>query len=201
MLAAFQWRLAAHLLLFALLPSLRRVPEVLDAIVGPRVNGTHTCRSAKEQSSERPATHLPGRSLAISAHLFPFSLCACVMISSSSGLHGPFLMDGSRWFSHRVRHCLPVRVMGPSFLLLRCSDITLLVTAARRRVCRQRISNGLDWTRAVLGERLPQSMCGIWDPQNGCHRVQASPKIMPAGLGKPPQRQERCQRSRRRRPC
>lgn len=39
---------------------------------------------------------LPGRSLAISDHLLPTSLCASIMIISSSGSHVSLLIDGFR---------------------------------------------------------------------------------------------------------
>lgn len=42
------------------------------------------------------------------------------MTFSSSGVHGVFLMLGSRWFSHLVRHCLPVRLTS-GHCRFRCS--------------------------------------------------------------------------------
>ncbi len=50
---------------------------------------------------------LPGRRLAISAHLFPFNRCSSIIISSSSWLHGFLLMSGLRWLYQRSLHCLP----------------------------------------------------------------------------------------------
>ena len=55
-------------------------------------------------------THvLPGKSLAMSHHRFPFSRWASNMMRSSSGLHFSFLILGSRWLNQRSRHCLPIR--------------------------------------------------------------------------------------------
>ena len=51
----------------------------------------------------------PTRRLAMAAHLFPSSLCASMMIWSSSSVHGSFDIDGSRWLCHRSRHCFPTR--------------------------------------------------------------------------------------------
>ena len=62
----------------------------------------------------------PGRCLAISAHLFPCSLCARCRVSSSSSVHGSFLIDGSSWLCQRSRHCLPLR---PG----RCLPMTVVV--------------------------------------------------------------------------
>jgi hypothetical protein len=42
----------------------------------------------------------PGRSLAISAHLGPVVWIADRMARSSSSVHGPFWMLGSRWLCH-----------------------------------------------------------------------------------------------------
>ena len=54
----------------------------------------------------------PGSNFAISAHRFPIRACSLLIISSSSTLQGLFLMEGSRWFNHLVRHCFPLRA-GP----------------------------------------------------------------------------------------
>ncbi len=51
----------------------------------------------------------PGRSLAISVHLFPYISCAWTIPRSSSSVHGPLLMCGSSWFLYLSRHCLPLR--------------------------------------------------------------------------------------------
>ena len=44
---------------------------------------------------------LPGRSLAISDHLFPKTSCASKTTLSSTWLHSPFLIVGSRWLNQR----------------------------------------------------------------------------------------------------
>ena len=54
----------------------------------------------------------PGRRFAISLHLLPSALCASTMICSSSAVHGPLLIVGSRWLCQRSRHCLPVGGRG-----------------------------------------------------------------------------------------
>lgn len=51
--------------------------------------------------------YLPGRNLAISAHLFPYFLWASKMIFSSVLVHGSLLILGSRWLCHLSLHCLP----------------------------------------------------------------------------------------------
>ena len=45
----------------------------------------------------------------MSAHRFPSCLCARMRIVSSSFVHAPRLMVGSRWLIHRSRHCFPRR--------------------------------------------------------------------------------------------
>ena len=43
---------------------------------------------------------LPGRYGAILAHLLPWTVCCSAKVMSSSRLHSPFLMVGSRWLCH-----------------------------------------------------------------------------------------------------
>ena len=72
---------------------------------------------------------LPGRNLAISAHLLPKSLWAFIMISSSLSVHFPLLMSGFKWLCHLSLHCLPIlpgkwlemtlQFLGPYFLTIR----------------------------------------------------------------------------------
>jgi len=50
---------------------------------------------------------LPGSILVISAHLFPWAVCAKNKIHYSQGIHSTFKMLGFRWLCHRSRHCLP----------------------------------------------------------------------------------------------
>lgn len=52
---------------------------------------------------------LPGRLLAISAHLLPSRMCSRHSVSSSSVVQGPLLILGSRWLCHLSRHCFPTR--------------------------------------------------------------------------------------------
>lgn len=50
-------------------------------------------------------TYRPGRSLAMVAHALPYCSRAWASTRSSSSVHSPLLMLGSRWFSQRSRHC------------------------------------------------------------------------------------------------
>ena len=49
------------------------------------------------------------RSSSGGAYLVPSFACSLRIVSSSSGVHAPFLRDGSRLLHQRSRHCLPVR--------------------------------------------------------------------------------------------
>jgi len=49
------------------------------------------------------------RSASGGAYLVPSFECSLRIVSSSSGVHAPFLSDGSRLLHQRSRHCLPVR--------------------------------------------------------------------------------------------
>jgi len=42
----------------------------------------------------------PGRWGAILAHLLPYVSCCSARMRSSSALHSPFFMEGSRWLCH-----------------------------------------------------------------------------------------------------
>mmetsp|Transcript_48818 Transcript_48818/g.99310 ORF Transcript_48818/g.99310 Transcript_48818/m.99310 type:complete len:235 (+) Transcript_48818:1007-1711(+) len=52
---------------------------------------------------------LPGSRFAISLHRFPSCCWAVISTRSSSEDHGPLLTVGSKWFTHRSRHCLALR--------------------------------------------------------------------------------------------
>ena len=52
----------------------------------------------------------PGNNFAISTQALPSRPCAAMSVSSSSALHGPFRIAGSRWQIHRSRHCFPDRL-------------------------------------------------------------------------------------------
>ena len=52
------------------------------------------------ESFMESVTYLPGNSLAISAHLFPYLLWASNINFSSLGLMGSFLISGSKWLCH-----------------------------------------------------------------------------------------------------
>mmetsp|Transcript_44213 Transcript_44213/g.122548 ORF Transcript_44213/g.122548 Transcript_44213/m.122548 type:complete len:471 (+) Transcript_44213:122-1534(+) len=52
----------------------------------------------------------PGSIFAISAQRLPRAWCASRSLRSSSTVHSPLLIIGSRWLCHRSRHCLPVRL-------------------------------------------------------------------------------------------
>ena len=51
---------------------------------------------------------LPGRYLAISAHLLPNFTWAWIISSSSSSVHFSFFISGFRWLCHLSRHCFPI---------------------------------------------------------------------------------------------
>ena len=63
----------------------------------------------------------PGKSFAISLHRFPNTSCASNTTWSSTSVHSPFLIAGSRWLNHRSRHCFPIRPCS-------CAAITLHLT-------------------------------------------------------------------------
>lgn len=42
------------------------------------------------------------------AHLFPSSLCIVMSVRSSSAVHSPFTIWGSKWWHQRSRHCFDV---------------------------------------------------------------------------------------------
>merc|ERR1711998_427989 len=52
---------------------------------------------------------LPGKSLAMYDHWFPYFVWASRMMRSSSAVHGVFRMSGLRWLCHLSRHCFPMR--------------------------------------------------------------------------------------------
>lgn len=49
----------------------------------------------------------PGSILVISAHLFPWAVCARKRIHSSWGIHSTFKIHGFKWLCHRSLHCFP----------------------------------------------------------------------------------------------
>mmetsp|Transcript_8757 Transcript_8757/g.27184 ORF Transcript_8757/g.27184 Transcript_8757/m.27184 type:complete len:439 (-) Transcript_8757:648-1964(-) len=51
----------------------------------------------------------PGRSFAISAHLFPIRAWPATRVRSSSASHSSRRISGLRWLCQRSRHCLPTR--------------------------------------------------------------------------------------------
>ena len=53
--------------------------------------------------------YLPVICLAMSFHLFPYSLCVSKSIASSSIVQFFLLTVGIKWLYHLSRHCLPVR--------------------------------------------------------------------------------------------
>eukprot|EP00983_Pelagomonas_calceolata_P060859 1146558-Pelagomonas_calceolata.AAC.2 len=75
----------------------------------------HRCMRGEETSHQGAFSHLgmaqhsmlvpylPGRFLAIVAHLFPWILCSAIMLLSSSAVNGPFLTFGFSWFNHLVQ--------------------------------------------------------------------------------------------------
>ena len=51
----------------------------------------------------------PGRKVAMTAHLLPYSSCFWIRMRSSSGVKGPLRSSGARWLCQRSLHCLPTR--------------------------------------------------------------------------------------------
>lgn len=80
----------------------------------------------------------PAKYLEISAHLLPWHECSKNKIHSSSWLHYPLLIVGSRWLNHLSRHCLPclsgtylailVQFLGPN------SSTSLLISSSSASV-------------------------------------------------------------------
>ncbi len=68
-----------------------------------------TSRKKRRFVRRNRTTYLPGRSLAIMAHLFPRRACASTMIRSSSAVHCSLRTAGLSWLCQRSRHCLPIR--------------------------------------------------------------------------------------------
>ena len=52
----------------------------------------------------------PGRCLLILAHALPSRPCSSSSVSSSVAVQAALTIAGSRWLSHRSRHCLPMRL-------------------------------------------------------------------------------------------
>mmetsp|Transcript_31164 Transcript_31164/g.72864 ORF Transcript_31164/g.72864 Transcript_31164/m.72864 type:complete len:350 (-) Transcript_31164:914-1963(-) len=100
--ASSSWSLPASLSLLAA----RAATSFLSCSTCPRA----TClRSVEFQWFLMALSVRPGRSLAISAHLFWRVECASMSRRSSSDDHRSFLTLGSSWLCHRSRICLPVR--------------------------------------------------------------------------------------------
>mmetsp|Transcript_21526 Transcript_21526/g.3510 ORF Transcript_21526/g.3510 Transcript_21526/m.3510 type:complete len:102 (-) Transcript_21526:132-437(-) len=63
---------------------------------------------------------LPGTLLAISAHLFPSSLWAFIIIISSSRVQAPLFMLGFKWLCQRSLHCFPILPGKLLAIILQC---------------------------------------------------------------------------------
>ena len=79
--------------------------------------GTRATASSQTRDGAREGRGVGGRvgfgrwdrSSSGGAYLVPSFACSLRIVSSSSGVHAPFLRDGSRLLHQRSRHCLPVR--------------------------------------------------------------------------------------------
>lgn len=60
----------------------------------------------------------PGRAFVILAHWLPIARCMVMIMRSSSSVQSPFLIPGFRWLCQRSRHCLPVRSVSISAMLV-----------------------------------------------------------------------------------
>ena len=93
-------------------PPQRRVPVVFDVVVrasGKTLRDFGPAHTARAHTSGPGAYTVPSQRRRAPHQEFPSRRCASIKISSSSADHSPLRTRGSRWFSHRSRHCLLFR--------------------------------------------------------------------------------------------